>query len=280
MNFYQTYPDFLEHNCYQFCLSHGFECVPTHDKIPRKGWKWKERRLKTDEDMIAFLDCYSLECGIPTGINGLVILDCDLNKETGEPQGRDNLIKLLGRDPASETLTIRSPSGGLHYYFKVTDGSRYQTNTGKVAPSVDVRGYGGLIIAPWSITTKGQYVPVNDCEIAALPADLAKLLPRCHKELKTIPPARAPRVLGFNMRAEREAQRLLDDIYRASVGERNDILNKKGWQLLRLANYIPLSELKRMLTDAGHRIGLKAMEVAATIKSAERDALRHLRVFR
>lgn len=75
-----------------------------------------------------------------------------------------------------KTLVAESPSGSVHYYFnypaKVTIGN----STSKVAPGVDVRGGGGMVIAPPSRRPGvGQYRWLNKNAIANAPQWLIEL---------------------------------------------------------------------------------------------------------
>jgi Bifunctional DNA primase/polymerase, N-terminal/Primase C terminal 2 (PriCT-2) len=102
--------------------------------------------------------------GIPTGIeNGFWVLEADT------PKGHDidgiaslrALERNHGRLP--KTLMVVSPSGSLHYYFKWPKGKLIICNSAsKIAPGIDVRGEGGMVVAPPSIKEGvGQYRWLN-----------------------------------------------------------------------------------------------------------------------
>ncbi|GGZ95215.1 hypothetical protein GCM10010371_63950 [Streptomyces subrutilus] len=90
------------------------------------------------------------------------------------------------RSPAEDetTLRVQTPSGGMHVWYRATDGRRWQCSTGAgkkraLAWQVDVRAHGGYIIAPGTQTPAGMYKPVGTVrQPAPLPAWLALELQR------------------------------------------------------------------------------------------------------
>ena len=91
--------------------------------------------------------------GIPTGLeNGFWVLEAD-TKEGHAVDGIASLRALerkYGRLP--KTLMAISPSGSLHYYFRWPKRGLVVVNSAsKVAPGVDVRGEGGMVLAPPSV---------------------------------------------------------------------------------------------------------------------------------
>ncbi|MEU8952349.1 bifunctional DNA primase/polymerase [Streptomyces sp. NPDC048489] len=132
--------------------------------------------------------------GIPIG------KDVDL---TGLANGFHTLAVLAAlrseRSPADDntTLRVRTPSGGLHVWYRATDNRRWRCSSGSsqgaaLAWQVDVRAHGGYIISPGTTTRDGTYTPVDNVrEPAALPTWLSQELERTgHLPAATIP---APR---------------------------------------------------------------------------------------
>lgn len=65
------------------------------------------------------------------------------------------------------TLMAKTPSGGLHYYFKHPGGSFRTKTRANVLPHIDVRGDGGFIVLPPSAYPDGRtYEWLNDLPIA------------------------------------------------------------------------------------------------------------------
>jgi hypothetical protein len=118
--------------------------------------------------------------GIPTGAeNGVWVLDADTLKGHGV-DGIAELRKLErkhGRLP--RTLMAESPSGSLHYYFEWPKrGLIICNSTSAIAPGVDVRGEGGMVLASPSIKKGvGKYRWINwGTPIARAPKWLLKLV--------------------------------------------------------------------------------------------------------
>ncbi len=99
------------------------------------------------------------------------------------------LAALRGQEsPADDTTTlrVRTPSGGLHVWYRTTDARRWQCSSGSgknraLAWQVDVRADGGYIIAPGTTTENGVYTPIGTVRTPApLPPWLAQELQRTH----------------------------------------------------------------------------------------------------
>lgn len=117
--------------------------------------------------------------GIPTGADTqIIVVDVDTKKGHGK-DGLASLKKLErkhGKLP--KTLMAKTPSGGLHYYYAVlADGCRVQTSASKIAPGVDIKGEGGMVLAPPSVRPGwGKYVWLNKCAVVDAPPWLLELV--------------------------------------------------------------------------------------------------------
>jgi hypothetical protein len=92
-----------------------------------------------------------------------------------------------------ETYTVMTGSGGRHLYYVAPDFT-VPNSAGKIAPGVDVRGDGGMVVAPPSVSAKGTYRPhpARRQTAAAMPYWLAELV-----KPKPVPaPTTAPRPAG------------------------------------------------------------------------------------
>nr|WP_252396547.1 bifunctional DNA primase/polymerase [Streptantibioticus parmotrematis] len=161
--------------------------------------------------------------GVACGPAGLVVIDVDAHAT--QPPTRDRILPgiaisdrvdltglangfhtlavlaaLRGQDsPADDTTTlrVRTPSGGLHIWYRAGEGRRWQCSSGSspkraLAWQVDVRAHGGYIVAPGTRTADGTYLPVGATrEPAPLPGWLAQELERTrHLPEAAIPAAR------------------------------------------------------------------------------------------
>ncbi|MGW2649326.1 bifunctional DNA primase/polymerase [Streptomyces sp. NPDC001393] len=158
--------------------------------------------------------------GIACGPAGLVVIDIDAHArqlpgrdrllpgidiaETVDLTGLANGFHTIGvlaalrgaASPADDetTLRVRTPSGGLHVWYRALSGHRWQCSSGSgggraLAWQVDVRAHGGYIVAPGTVTGAGMYEAVGtEREPAPLPAWLARELERTGH----LPPAHVP----------------------------------------------------------------------------------------
>jgi hypothetical protein len=114
--------------------------------------------------------------GIPTGAeNAVWVLEVDTNEGHGV-DGLASLQALIDKhDALPPTLQAASPSGSLHFYFNWPD--RVITNSAsKIAPGIDVRGEGGMVLAPPSVKIPvGVYSWKSNAAIADAPDWLVDL---------------------------------------------------------------------------------------------------------
>lgn len=148
--------------------------------------------------------------GVSCGPAGLVVIDVDAHQQPVPSRERllpgihiPNEVDLMGLangyhtlavlaalrgvvSPSEDesTLRVRTPSGGMHIWYRTVDGRAWQCSTGAstrraLAWQVDVRAHGGYIITPGTTTPDGAYTPVGPVrEPAPLPSWLAQELER------------------------------------------------------------------------------------------------------
>jgi len=124
--------------------------IPPGQKIPRARW------LNGGPDEVATTDIAELKrrardfpsdnIGIATG-NGLAVLDIDPQHGGKVPEW------------APRTATVSTPNGGVHLYYQV-DG-HVRSSQGVLAPGVDVRGDGGMVLAPPSVIAPNPIERLN-----------------------------------------------------------------------------------------------------------------------
>ncbi|MFE5108361.1 bifunctional DNA primase/polymerase [Streptomyces sp. NPDC056663] len=174
---------------------HGFHAATTNPALLEAWWGGEP----------------TLGVGVSCGPAGLVVLDIDahsvevpdrnrllpgipihesVNLE-GLASGFDTLALLAAlrgqQNPAQDdsTLRVRTPSGGLHIWYRTPqEGPRYRSSVGSspktaLAWQVDVRATGGYIVTPATRTPAGIYSPVGPARLpAVLPDWLAAELHR------------------------------------------------------------------------------------------------------
>lgn len=129
-------------------LEAGMSVIPLQQgsKVPAISWKEYQRRKPTKEELKDwFLDSnnnYNL--GIVTGkVSNLYVIDIDNYKGTTESLP----VKALTL-PATE-VQARTPSGGLHWYYRVVGNEALQNfQGGEDHQWIDGRGEGGYVVAP------------------------------------------------------------------------------------------------------------------------------------
>jgi hypothetical protein len=119
--------------------------------------------------------------GLPCGPgNGFWVLDVDTKEGGHDHDGIAALTALTGWfGPLPSTLTAVSPSRSRHYYFRWPEGRAVGNSTSQIGPGIDVRGEGGMVIAPPSKRSDGTYAWVCEEEIAEAPAWLITLVSTC-----------------------------------------------------------------------------------------------------
>lgn len=92
--------------------------------------------------------------------NGFFVLDIDAGNEKKGLKSLSALESIYGELP--QTMVVRTPSGGLHFYFKMPEGVEIRNSASIVAEDVDIRGTGGYIAWVGSQRHDGKYELVQD----------------------------------------------------------------------------------------------------------------------
>ncbi|MFJ9968781.1 bifunctional DNA primase/polymerase [Streptomyces avermitilis] len=236
--------------------------------------------------------------GVACGPAGVVVVDIDAH--SAQPPHRDRILPgipiadhvdltglangfhtlavlaaLRGQPSPVEddtTLRVRTPSGGLHVWYRVADNRRWHCSSGSsqgraLAWQVDIRAHGGYIVAPGTTTRDGTYTPVDTVrEPAALPTWLAQELERTgHLPAPTIPaprpvPPRAQQAVlaagGGSERTQNMLSSVLAPVEACGLVSEgagfSDTLNRAAYTLggLVAAGRLSEQEAERALTQA------------------------------
>lgn len=147
--------------------------VKTRAKHPSNGRAWQDNALSSGPDVQAWFEDHPHDnVGIVTGrTSGLWVLDID---------GEDGIrtITALAAEHATLPLTriVRTGSGGLHYYWRHPPDFEVRNSSSWIGPGVDVRGRGGQVVAPPSVSARGAYELIADHPVADAPAWLCDLV--------------------------------------------------------------------------------------------------------
>lgn len=168
--------------------------------------------------------------GIATGEgSGLFVLDIDVKKGI---DGFASLAKVCRAYSAMareipQTLTVATPSGGAHLYFRWAEG--VVNSSGEVGEGLDVRGLGGLVHAPgWGGYAVVPREGVRRIEVAEAPTWLIEL---CRKQPKRVVNADGSENEPNGGPGSLPAQRTLDLLGAAPRGTRNGALNTAAYHL-------------------------------------------------
>ena len=163
---------------------------------------WKQESSDDVNQVTKWFENTNYNYGVVTG-NGLLVIDIDnKNGKSGNNSIKNYLLEF------PKTLTVRTPNKGFHLYFSV---DREIRNKVDILPGVDIRGDGGYIVGPGSITDEGEYVIDRDLSIAQANEAVYAFLKQKNKESKP-----------------------LDISSTINKGTRNDTLFKTGMKLLKL----------------------------------------------
>lgn len=148
----------------------GYSIMPCkQDKRPLlTSWKQYQTIPPTDDNILQWFSKETKNnIGIITGkLSNLTVIDIDTKQGTQQANA-DHLLTLF---PA--TYTVQTPSGGYHLYYTYAEGFTISANAYPQYPNVDIRGEGGFVVAPPSITEQGEYKVIKQMNIQTFPIHL------------------------------------------------------------------------------------------------------------
>ncbi len=232
--------------------------------------------------------------GIACGPSALFVLDLDVSKapapgdaasadaKPGADEPRDGsavLRELAAGRPIPPTLTVATPSGGTHLYYRADPAAGLRNTVARLGPLIDTRAAGGYVVGPGSAIGGRRYEITADLPIAPVPQWIVDELTRRHQPegppTPSPPPGRPdPRALRRDGSAtaayaaaalRNETERVLT----APIGTRNDTLNRSAYALGRLvgAGLLDGDQVTTELFIAARRNGLPAREASSTLAS-------------
>lgn len=221
--------------------------------------------------------CPTANIGVACKPSGLLVVDCDMPKEgkaipprfagPGISCGEDifmSITEQLSVPFPFETLTVQTPSGGAHYYFRNVDNVQLR-QTSPVPGWIDVRGNGGLfggyVLGPGSQLPNGDYKVSNRAVIQPAPPWLIAL---CVEPPEVPRPARITPFAG----GEGKLDGLINSVANAQEGNRNSALHWAASKYCEEGHSI--SDALRDLEPAALDCGLDRSEIEPTIRSAFR----------
>ena len=137
----------------------GFSVFPLTPrmKIPLAGSNgFKDATTDTNQITRWWSEHPDANIGLATGMrSGVWVIDVDLKN------GKDGAESLkayaeLHADSPSRTQRVHTPSGGWHLYIKYDTANPVRSRA-DVLTGVDIRGDGGYVVLPPSVTEQGEY---------------------------------------------------------------------------------------------------------------------------
>lgn len=165
---------------------HVFPAPPGTKQSYKKAADYDGRKWggTTDHDEIRddFLRWPKANVGIRTGPeSGFFVIDLDVKSGADGVQWLREKIEEHGDWP--DTIEALTPSGGWHVYFRYPDRFDPKTCEGLIAPGVDVRGHGGIVLGvpsvkPGAAQSYRWKNPPGLFDLAPAPEWLLELLPK------------------------------------------------------------------------------------------------------
>lgn len=262
------------------------------------GARWGATR-DPDEVRRDFTRWTGARIGIPTGVvNGIVVIETDTIEGHGV-DGAAAIAQLEAKHGAlPDTLQAISPSGSVHRYFRHPGTSiKIRNSASEVGAGIDVRGDGGMVVAPPSVNPDGRrYRWLNRNPIAALPAWLVELTREKPRSISERAVAAINGCAGKRQQKQQSGDITVEDAYGAAAleyeiaalantapGGRNHALNRASFSLHQLVagGELDSGDVERELIEAATANGLVDDDgfkaVMATIESGRRAGLQHPR---
>jgi hypothetical protein len=270
-----------------------FPCKP-HRKEPLTAHGFKDASTDTSRIRAWWSRWLDANIATPTGkrfgkivvggkIFTLVVVDVDPRNG-----GYDSLAEL--HEEGYElplTFTVKTGGGGFHHYLRCPAGVEIRNSEGKLGPGLDIRGEGGYVLVPPSVTEE-RYEVLHKRPLAEMPEWLIERLtaPSRTPESNVVTIQRA-KVPGSGLEGpeivERERNTTLYKIacsLRARGHEREEIL--EGLERVnreRCSTPLPQEELSKIAKSAaryapGNASPEVTAEVLAAVGEVEEDIMR------
>jgi hypothetical protein len=234
----------------------------------------------------------SANVGISCGPSSLLVVDLDAHggypperpipahphiDAGGITNGLDTFAALLEVNgaPWPNTLTVRTPSAGLHLYFSASPNVRYRNTASQLGWSIDTRAGGGYVVAPGSLTAAGRYERTSAAiDPAPLPHWLAAELGPTQTRAgpaprRPAPPVPMPEVARGRGYVAAAVHGELTAVAEARPGGRNNQVNASAFALGQFvgAGLLDRTGTEDALLQAARHCGLDEREARASICS-------------
>jgi hypothetical protein len=226
---------------------------------------------------------------------GLVVLDGDRHGPVDGVAALRELVREQGGFGPRQVPTVRTPRDGVHLYFRQGD-PPFGNHRGDLPAGVDVRGEGGLVLAPGAVLPDGRgYRPMagqpdlidafKAGNLPDMPAGIAELIRRRARSAthgSASPAGKAPPASARERAYGKAAlRRIADELAQVGRGTRNQELNRAAFALggILARGWLTREEIESALTTAKDRNGYiadkGARAAAATIASGLKAGTAH-----
>lgn len=156
------------------CACHnGVGCKSPGKHPIQNDWADRERLTVPDTYEWFTQATHPINIGLRTGVrSGFWAFDVD-----PKHGGNESLLALEAQyDKLPVTRVHRTGSQGLHYLFKMPADFEVTNSRGRLPRGIDIRGNGGFIVAPGSVSGVGAYRTEVNADIADAPEWLLDLI--------------------------------------------------------------------------------------------------------
>jgi hypothetical protein len=252
--------------------------TPLNGKIPiQESW---QKAPPATEDKLKRIAALGVNFGLRTGaVSGILVVDAEAPKPNCKTHGAA-CPGGVWNGPA--TLTIRTGSGGKHYYYRHVEGIKNSVE--KLGPHLDVRSDGGQVVVPPGFAGHPYAIeielPIAECPRELLqPVAPPKPLVEAPDKLVLFEgrAAAAPARNGAHGDEDARIGRYVDgavrncisELARTPEGQRNDALNKIAFRLGRFvgAGVLDKSRVVGELRSTAKALALDSEEIDPTIAS-------------
>jgi Bifunctional DNA primase/polymerase, N-terminal/AAA domain len=159
----------------------GFRVFPLRAGTKLPAIKGFYKRATIDVAQIEAWWFENPQYNIGVSAEGLCVIDVDVKND------KDGRPAYAALELPDNVLTVRTPTGGLHYYFRPA--VPVANTVDGLARGIDTRGDGGYVIAPGSATDKGAYKLLQDGPLGELPAHIeSKITARAKRDFGLLDP--------------------------------------------------------------------------------------------
>lgn len=140
-----------------YAASLGFYVFPADPATKRPFIKaWQDNASRDAEVIQTMWSKYPVAMiAVVTGHkSGCFVVDVDVKDNQNAYELFEKFANSVGGLP--ETFTIRTPSGGLHKYYKMPEELDLRNSAKKLGDGIDIRANGGYVIFAGSVRSDGK----------------------------------------------------------------------------------------------------------------------------